>query len=222
MKASKAKARKAGRPHNGRDARVRSVAAGSNGSALVRPRAQIDWFPFLNITAISCLLGAGIIHGTWMVMHFGEWLGAGVFFLGLATAQTLGAFLLVAVPGRLTCLGIAAMNLGTVLVWATSRTVGMPIGPDAGNPAPVGTPDLVATFFEVLSLLVLVPLILRSRTAGRHPAAASRMPPRAYAALGAIPVYALILTFLAVVPAAAGHATHGDNAAHDHATHSHG
>lgn len=155
-------------------------------------------------------------------MHFDEWLGAGIFFLGLAVTQTLGAFALVVIPGRLTYAAIAVMNLGTVLVWAMSRSIGMPIGPEAGQPASVGMPDLVATVFELLSVLAVLTLLLQSRPSGQRAARLGQMSPRAYVAMGSIPLYILILTFVAVVPAAAGHGTHSDGGSHDHASHSHG
>lgn len=178
---------------------------------------KVDPTAFLRVTAVSCLFSTGIIHVLWTALHFREWLGAGIFFLALAVIQTLGAFALVAVPGRLVYLGVAAVDLGTVLVWAVSRTIGMPVGPEAGGPTPVGGPDLVATFLELLTVLAILPLLLRPRS--RRGTRAGRMPRGAYLALAAIPVYTLLLTCVVVVPAAVGHGTHAEQPAHDHADH---
>jgi hypothetical protein len=161
---------------------------------------------FLSVAAVSCLFCAGIIHVLWTVMHFHEWLAAGIFFFAIATLQTLGGFAVTVAPGRLTYLANVIVNAGTVLVWAVSRTTGMPVGPETGQRATVGMPDLVATLLELLIVCTLFPLLLRPPTAGRRRLA--RMPRRAYLALAGIPVYTLVMTCVAVVPAAAGHGGH--------------
>ena len=174
---------------------------------------------FLRVVAVSTLFGASIIHGIWTVLHFDEWLAAGVFFVALTVFQMVGALALPAVSSRLVYGGIIAGSVGTILVWAVSRTVGMPFGPEAGEGGPVGMPDLVASFFELLTAVALLPLLLREHL-GRGRGGA--MSARGYVALAAIPVYVLVLTCVAVVPAAEGHGGHAEHATQQPAGHSHG
>jgi hypothetical protein len=187
-------------------ARHRRIAGRESTPA--EPTAKADLTIFLKVAAISCLFCTGIIHGLWTAMHFHEWLGAGVFFFAVATLQTLGGFAVAVVPGRLAYLANFAINAGTVLVWAVSRTTGMPVGPEAGQRATVGMPDLVATLLELMIILALLPLLLGRPAVGRQSGWIGRMPRRAYLALAGIPVYTLVLTCVAVVPAAAGHGGH--------------
>jgi hypothetical protein len=176
--------------------------------SLAQPLDQTGLTIFLRATAVSCLLGAGIIHFMWTAMHFYEWPAGGFFFLAVAASQTFGGFAVAALPGRGTYLANTVVNAVTVAVWAVSRTVGMPVGPDAGHRSTIGMPDLVATLLEVLVVLALVPLLRGRSAAGRRRVRADRLSRRAYLALVAIPVYTLVLTCVAVVPAAAGHGGH--------------
>lgn len=204
MKGKKAKARKATQARYHSELQRRSAAADSDSSALTDPQTHIDWSTFLRVIAIFCLIGAGIVHGLWVEPHLEEWTSAGVFFILLAVIQTLGAFALMFLPGRPAYLAIVIVNVGTILVWAVSRTVGMPIGPEAGDPEAVGLPDLVAGFFELLSVLALLPLLLQLTKPGRRAPRTGGMPSQAYAALSGIAVCALVLTGVAVVPATMG------------------
>lgn len=213
------KTRKAAVP---RDRTGRPPAAARSRRSVPARRDRTDWSPALRTTAVSCLLGSGTIHGMLVVLHVGEGVSAGAFFLLLALAQTAVAFALATGTGRPTYLAAAVTSMTPLLVWAVSRTVGMPFGPDAGDPAPVGAADLIAGSFEVLTVLAILPLLVR-HVPGRR-GGAGALPPAGRLALCAVPLYALVLTFLAVVPAAVGDPEAGGSggAGHDHAAHSHG
>ena len=53
-----------------------------------------------------------------------------------------------------------------VVMWIFSRTVGVPLGPEAGEPERVGLPDAAATGLEVL-LVIGALRIARSASIGR-------------------------------------------------------
>jgi|SRR5947209_20583595 len=55
--------------------------------------------------------------------------------------------------------GLAAgvvLCLGVVVVWALSRTTGLPIGPEPWQREPVGAADLIATADEVAIVLLVL------------------------------------------------------------------
>ena len=106
-------------------------------------------------------LAAGAIHAVAMVDHFSHWWAYGLFFLALTYGQVLWgvAVLRKRAPDRILILGAQA-NLAICAVWLVSRTIGVPIGPEAPGPEPVGIMDVAATMDQVV-LAAYVALIVR-------------------------------------------------------------
>jgi len=93
--------------------------------------------------------GAAAIHFVVVSEHFEEWWVFGLFFAATAIAQLTWASLIVTRRSRLlTWVGVVG-NAAIVALWIVSRTAGVPLGPDAGMPEPVGVADSVASAFEV-------------------------------------------------------------------------
>ena len=162
----------------------------------------------LILAALS--LGAAVIHLTAAPGHYLELGGLGAGFLIAAAFQGLWAR--VALSNRsksMAWLGIAG-NLAIILAWAWTRTVGLPVGPDAGTPELVGLPDGAATLFELLIVIGLAAriggveaeILRRLSTARRSLLIAALVP-----ALGLI----LVTTTFATLEIAAGH-EHRDSA----------
>jgi hypothetical protein len=76
--------------------------------------------------------GTAFIHVLAAAHHYREWALYGVFFTVLAPAQAIWGGLVFQRPGdrRLLLVG-GVVNLLVALVWAMSRTTGIPGGPDA-------------------------------------------------------------------------------------------
>src|SRR3954462_8060592 len=124
--------------------------------------------------AAACLLGAEGIHTAVIAEHFTEWWAEGAFFLALSIVEgALAAALLVA-PGRRGGQAAVLASIATIAVWAWSRTTGLPVGPDAGYPEPVGRADTIATLLEALTALVLAPAVARHPRPTRAPFLARR------------------------------------------------
>jgi hypothetical protein len=90
------------------------------------------------------------IHVLAAAHHYREWVLYGVFFTVLAPAQAIWGGLVFQRPGdrRLLLVG-GAVNLLVALVWAMSRTTGIPVGPSAWEAEPVGWHDVIATLNEL-------------------------------------------------------------------------
>lgn len=106
--------------------------------------------------------------------HLEEWWAYGLFFFAAAAAQVgYGLMLLTqgvegwdgwgAVRGRVYGAGVA-MTLAFIALWAVSRTVGVPVGPEASEPEGIGVLDAASKAVEG----VLVAALLRLRVLDRR------------------------------------------------------
>jgi hypothetical protein len=135
--------------------------------------ARTPWDPALALMSLS----AAAIHFAVTGDHAQEHVAFGLFFLGIAWAQALWAGAIVIGPRRwLFAAGIAG-NAAIVVVWAASRAVGVPIGPEPWTPEAVGVADLVSTILELGIVVGCAARLARDarpepvRHAGRAPAA---------------------------------------------------
>lgn len=144
----------------------------------------------------ACSSGAGVIHLAAVADHDGA---AAAFFIGIAVLQIATAALWLVSPGRRLALVLTLANLGTIVVWAASRSVGIPLLPE--QPEPIGRPDLIATALEVAIVLAVELWLGLDRLR-------PRMVDRVAGIAGILPVpilgVALIATLLAFAPQATG------------------
>lgn len=95
-------------------------------------------------------LGAGTIHLAVAPDHWQEWVPSGMFFIGIALFQLCWAGAVLRFPfSGLPSLAVAA-NLASMALWGASRLWGFPAGPNAGVPAAVGVPGVIALVLESL------------------------------------------------------------------------
>ena len=105
---------------------------------------------------------AGVIHAYFMPEHFEEWIGYGVFFLVATVCQVLLALVLLAdLPPRREVLWAGIIgNAAIIMLWLITRTLGIPIGPMAGEIEAVGVLDLTSKIAEMVVIMCLA-LLLR-------------------------------------------------------------
>jgi hypothetical protein len=115
-----------------------------------RANEGLGFFLGWQVAAFSA--GAAAIHFAVISEHFEEYWFFGAFFLVVAWSQAVSSIAIVARPGRRVLLAIAVVNAVVILIWIWSRTAGLPIGPEAGEPEAVGAPDVLSTVFEALLL----------------------------------------------------------------------
>jgi hypothetical protein len=110
------------------------------------------------LVAGAAILSAasGLIHIAAVPEHWANYRIAAWFFIGLGTFQVTWAALVLGRPGRLLSEAGAAVALGTIAVWAVSRTSGLPFGPFAGIAERAGRADVISTLFEEALVIVLI------------------------------------------------------------------
>jgi hypothetical protein len=123
------------------------------------PRAEVS----LLRAAAALSLAAALIHASVIASHFREYWLFGLLFAITAVGQFVWAGLVwTRPPSRSLLLAGAIANLGVAVVWLSSRTVGLPIGPDPGEREAIGIHDVFATADE-LALAALIALALAGR-----------------------------------------------------------
>ncbi|MGH2947045.1 MAG: hypothetical protein ACRDPC_12435 [Solirubrobacteraceae bacterium] len=88
------------------------------------------------------------------------------------------------------------MNTLVVITWIISRTVGVPVGPEAGESEPIGFVDVLATSFEAVLVTVASALALRPPAAGRALRALANVGARWATAFAVVGLTALALALL--------------------------
>lgn len=108
--------------------------------------------------AVAGLLAvAGAIHVVAGVDHAPEYLPFAVAFFAMAAFQLLAA----AAVARGTTTdalrgAIVGLSVAVAALWAVSRLVGLPIGPEPWQPEAVGVQDAVCTAAEVLAAVLML------------------------------------------------------------------
>lgn len=102
------------------------------------------------VAAVASLVAAGV-HAAVCPEHFHEALRYGIFFVVASLTQTGWAVLLVRRPTRaIFTVGLAG-NLGMVVLWTLTRTVGLPF--HLAEVEAVGVVDAIATSAEVVAIV---------------------------------------------------------------------
>ena len=114
-------------------------------------------------------IGAGMIHAAVVPEHLAEYWVFGAFFILKAVFQLAWAVVVVRRPSAIVYTAGALINGAIIALWALSRTIGLPIGPEAWMPEPVTTVDVTATLMEVLLVVSVVLARGPVLTAGYRP-----------------------------------------------------
>ena len=123
---------------------------------------------------MGALVASAAIHAAVSPEHLNEWTAAGIFFILLTAGELAVACLVLARVRLRAALVVAiAISIGPLLIWLSSRTAGLPFGPEAGLPESVGVPDCMACVVEVGSLLAATALLFSTRWLARRAPASS-------------------------------------------------
>jgi hypothetical protein len=150
----------------GTAAMAATLPIGPTRSAEVPHPGPLGTRPLASVVAVDLALlsgAAAIIHFAVIGQHLREsWL-LGAFFAVVALAQLVWAPLVMARPSQHLWLAGAVGNAVAVVVWIVSRTLGLPLGAEAGHAQPVGFADALSTVYEAL-LVVGAAALARSAT----------------------------------------------------------
>jgi hypothetical protein len=114
-------------------------------------------------------LGTAAIHFSVAPDHLDEFLPFGILFLATGSAQVALAALVVLLPGRRVFAATMAVALACLLVWAVSRTVGLPVGPHSSQPEALGTGGCPGQHLRS-ALRAAVPAAAQELAAAQHAA----------------------------------------------------
>jgi hypothetical protein len=152
--------------------------------------------PYLLGCLAALSVGAAAVHFAVTFEHFAEYTLYGVFFLVISWAQMIWPAVLLWRPSRIwLSLGIAG-NAIVIAVYAASRTVGLPFGPDLHHAEPVGALDVVSCVLEFALIAGCVALLWRPSLLDRP---AARLGARARAATLVAVLAAVIAATTAVM-----------------------
>jgi hypothetical protein len=162
--------------------------------------ATLRPYLFGGLAALSA--GAAAIHFAVVFEHFSQYVPFGVFFLIISWAQLIWPAVLLWRPSRLSLwLGIAG-NALILAVYVTSRTTGLPFGPDANHPESVGALDVVSCILEFALIVGCAALLWRPSLADQPVRRRSGL--AAGAALLAVPAVVIAATTAVMTPGWAG------------------
>lgn len=137
-------------------------------TATGRPSTPLPRNGWLMCVAAAAVTSGGI-HLTVIGEHFHESALYGTFFLLLTVLQFGWAARLIQRPTPGWLFAGAAASILVVLLWLATRTIGIPIGPAAGERETFGSPDILASAAE-LALAVFALAAVRTRERREYPA----------------------------------------------------
>lgn len=118
------------------------------------------------VAAAGVLAVAGAIHVVAGFDHLPEYMPFAAAFFGMAAFQLLAAAALARGTATDALRGaIVGLSVAIAALWAVSRLVGLPIGPEPWQPEAVGVQDAVCTVAELLAAV----LTLRTGRAAARP-----------------------------------------------------
>jgi hypothetical protein len=161
--------------------------------------------------ALASIVAAGV-HFAFAPVHFGEDWQHGWFFLFMAWFQLAWAGLIIFRPRRWVLAAGVVANLGIVVLWAVTRTSGLPFGPGSGQVEAVGVPDVLCTVLESVIVLGSAAYLVSPATMARPLKA--RGPATAVVSL--LGLAAVLMASLSLTPAWAGEHAHHDSGAGGH------
>jgi hypothetical protein len=100
-------------------------------------------------------LAAALIHVEAAFDHLHEYALYTPAFVLLAAAQAVWALKLLRHPSRLWLLAGLVLAVGVILLWAASRTTGIPIAPVPWKPETIEPVDAAATLDEITTALAI-------------------------------------------------------------------
>jgi uncharacterized membrane protein YidH (DUF202 family) len=152
-------------------------------------------------------IGAAVIHIGVAPVHWRDWAPSGVFFASIAVFQLVWGFLAWSRPTAMVLSAGVAANAALVGLWIVSRTVGLPVGPNAGQPEAVEAAGICVLLLQCYVIMGATWTWLKSSRAQQVSGKG-----RALVLLGANAVMAVAVT-VGLASGLQGHRHHPDSLA---------
>lgn len=110
----------------------------------------------------AALVLTAAIHLAVVPEHLEEWPLAAGFFVALAAVELALAVVVLGHPRHRALIAGVVVSAASVALWALSRSVGLPAGPERFVAEAALAPDVASTTLELLSALLFVQLARRS------------------------------------------------------------
>lgn len=118
----------------------------------------------LALVAALLVFVSSFIHAAQIAEHFEEYWLYGAFFAVATCLQAIWAVLVYREPLHRRVLVAGALgNAALIVVWAISRTVGVPIGPQGWHPEAVGVADVLSKLDELAAIVLISTVLARLR-----------------------------------------------------------
>jgi hypothetical protein len=104
---------------------------------------------------------AAMIHVAAIPEHWTAYRPYAMCFAVLALLQAAWSAAFFRAPSTGLLIAAVVLSAGVVSVWAASRTIGLPVGPEPGLPEPIGVPDAAATVVELVLVAAGIQLARR-------------------------------------------------------------
>ena len=166
----------------------------------LRNGLELSWPARITMAALSA--GAAAMHFAMAPAHAAEWLPLGIGFAISGWFQLVFSLAVVARPSRRWLQVNVLFNLAFIAVWAVSRTIGLPVGPEAGHAEAISIVDGLCVGFEALMVLGSAMLLAR-------PKVGSRLSIPKFIGAAAVPALAVITMTTAALASPAGQHDHG-------------
>jgi hypothetical protein len=115
------------------------------------------------LVAALLVFVSSFIHAAAISPHFEQYWLYGAFFAVTATLQALWVGLILREPLNRRVLLIGAIgNAALIVVWAITRTAGVPVGPQTG-PEAVGVLDVLSKLDELAAIVLIATVLVRLR-----------------------------------------------------------
>ncbi len=182
-----------------------AVRSSTGTQRLLLPTGPVGFVVWSSILAAGLSIAAGAIHLAVVGEHVAEYPTFGVLFAVLASFQGAWAFAYTARPNTPLAVVALAVNGSAIVVWAVSRTAGLPIGAEPWIPEAVGALDVLASAIETAIVGVLGIAVLPSLRQMRRGLSVSS----AVALVGSVLIIVAVLT-MSAFRADTGHADHSE------------
>jgi hypothetical protein len=121
------------------------------------PRARADsTVEAMALVAALLVFVSSLIHSALIDDHWHQYWLYGAFFALVTFLQAIWAVLVLGDPlNQRVLIAGAAGNALLIVIWAVSRSVGVPIGPENGHPEAIGVLDVLSKLDELVAIVLV-------------------------------------------------------------------